>query len=85
MIGVLVPSLRNPYFGDIVQRMQEGLPDNVSLSIMTAETATADQTVETLVCRRGPRHCGGESTVKSTRRCSKLEASRHRDGCLGKS
>ena len=49
MIGVLVPSLRNPYFGDIVQRMQEGLPDNVSLSIMTAETATADQTVETLV------------------------------------
>ena len=49
MIGVIVPSLRNPYFGDIVQRMQEVLPENVSLQIMTAETSTADQTVETLV------------------------------------
>lgn len=49
LIGVVVPSLRNPFFGDLVQHMQENIPDNVSLSIMTAGAGQADQTVETLV------------------------------------
>jgi len=49
MIGVMIPSLRNPYFGDLVQRMQDELPENVSLSIMSTETGNADKAIESMV------------------------------------
>ncbi|MFL2019504.1 MAG: LacI family DNA-binding transcriptional regulator [Weissella hellenica] len=49
LIGVVVPSLQIQFFGNIVQKMQEHLPENTSLSIMTADRGAADQAVETLV------------------------------------
>lgn len=49
LIGVVVPSLQIQFFGNIVQKMQEYLPENTSLSIMTADRHAADQAIETLV------------------------------------
>ena len=46
MIGVIVPSLRNPYFGDIVQRMQEVLPENVSCLLYTSDAADEEDSVD---------------------------------------
>ncbi|MCW0953828.1 LacI family transcriptional regulator [Weissella ceti] len=49
MIGVVVPSLALPYFGYVVQKIQDGLPENVSLSIMSAEGADTDKAVYQLM------------------------------------
>lgn len=49
MIGVVVPSLALPYFGYVVQKIQDNLPENVSLSIMSAEGADTDKAVYQLM------------------------------------
>lgn len=49
LIGVIVPSLQIQFYGNIVQKMQEYLPEKTSLSIMTADRHAADQAIETLV------------------------------------
>jgi len=48
-IGVVVPSLALPYFGYVVQKIQDALPENVSLSIMSAEGEETDKSVYQLV------------------------------------
>lgn len=49
MIGVVVPSLALPYFGYLVQKIQDALPENVSLSIMAAEGGDTDKAVYQLM------------------------------------
>ncbi|MBM7617178.1 LacI family transcriptional regulator [Weissella uvarum] len=48
LIGVIVPTLSLPYFGSFVQAIQDLLPPNVSLSIMSGEQEQANEAVERL-------------------------------------
>lgn len=49
LIGVIVPTLKLPYFGAFVQSLRDDLPENVSLSIMSGEREAADEAVDRLV------------------------------------
>ncbi|MCB6839724.1 ribose utilization transcriptional repressor RbsR [Weissella viridescens] len=49
LIGVVVPTLALPYFGAFVQHLQNLLPENMSLSIMSGEQKQADAAVERMI------------------------------------
>lgn len=49
VLGIVVRSLALPYFGNLVQQIQDHLPDNVTLSVMSGEGEQADQAVYQLM------------------------------------
>ncbi|TYC48471.1 LacI family transcriptional regulator [Weissella muntiaci] len=51
MIGVLVPSLRNPFFADLMQSMEEHAADRVELIFQAAGDDAIETSIENLVER----------------------------------
>lgn len=49
ILGIVVRSLALPYFGNLVQQIQDHLPENVTMSVMSGEGEQADQAVYQLM------------------------------------